>query len=92
MTDLQSPTAEPWRLSESDSAAFVDTLLNPPEPNDALKAAAARYKTMCDVILTTLRAEGWLIVAPGCVPMPRSLDEAKAMSLLAEQYIGNCRP
>ena len=33
-----------WTLSERDSAAFVDALLNPPEPNEALKAAADRYK------------------------------------------------
>lgn len=35
---------EAWVLNRQDSQAFVDTLLNPPEPNDALKAAAARYK------------------------------------------------
>ena len=34
----------PWVLSERDSAAFVDALLHPPEPNEALKSAAARYK------------------------------------------------
>lgn len=33
-----------WELSEADSAAFIDALLNPPEPNDALRAAAGRYK------------------------------------------------
>lgn len=34
----------PWVLSEKDSAAFVDALLHPPEPNEKLKAAAERYK------------------------------------------------
>jgi uncharacterized protein (DUF1778 family) len=34
-----------WVLSRRESKAFVDTLLNPPEPNQALKAAAARYKS-----------------------------------------------
>ena len=34
----------PWILSKKDSAAFVDALLHPPEPNEALKAAAERYK------------------------------------------------
>jgi uncharacterized protein (DUF1778 family) len=33
-----------WVLNRQDSQAFVDALLSPPEPNDALKAAAARYK------------------------------------------------
>jgi uncharacterized protein (DUF1778 family) len=34
-----------WVLSRRDSKAFVDTLLNPPAPNKALRAAAARYKS-----------------------------------------------
>jgi len=33
-----------WVLNRRDSKAFIDALLNPPEPNEALKAAAARYK------------------------------------------------
>jgi uncharacterized protein (DUF1778 family) len=32
------------KLTYSDSRMFVETLLNPPEPNDALKAAAERHK------------------------------------------------
>lgn len=32
-----------WVLSRRESKAFVDALLNPPEPNKALRAAAARY-------------------------------------------------
>jgi uncharacterized protein (DUF1778 family) len=32
------------KLSAEDSEAFVEALLNPPKPNDALKAAALRYK------------------------------------------------
>lgn len=31
-------------LSREDSEAFMEALLNPPEPNDALKSAASRYK------------------------------------------------
>lgn len=30
-------------LSQRDSAAFVETVLNPPEPGPQLRAAAARY-------------------------------------------------
>ena len=33
-----------WTLNRRDSRSFVDALLTPPEPNEALKAAAARYK------------------------------------------------
>jgi uncharacterized protein (DUF1778 family) len=33
-----------WKLSERDSKAFVEALLNPPGPNAYLKAAAARHK------------------------------------------------
>lgn len=32
------------KLNLEDSEAFVDALLNPPEPNDTLKAAALRYQ------------------------------------------------
>jgi uncharacterized protein (DUF1778 family) len=32
------------KLSIEDSEAFVNALLNPPKPNDAIKAAAHRYK------------------------------------------------
>jgi uncharacterized protein (DUF1778 family) len=34
-----------WVLNRRDSKAFVQALLDPPEPNNALKAAAARYKS-----------------------------------------------
>ncbi len=34
-----------WVLNRRDSKAFVDALLNPPEPNAAPRAAAARYKS-----------------------------------------------
>jgi len=34
-----------WVLSRRASKAFVEALLNPPEPNEALRAAAARYKS-----------------------------------------------
>jgi len=30
-------------LSERDQQAFLEALLNPPEPNDALRRAAAAY-------------------------------------------------
>ena len=33
-----------WTLNRRDSRAFVEALLTPPEPNEALKAAATRYK------------------------------------------------
>jgi uncharacterized protein (DUF1778 family) len=32
------------RLSIEDSEAFVDAILNPPKPNEALKSAALRYE------------------------------------------------
>ncbi|GAP97193.1 type II toxin-antitoxin system TacA family antitoxin [Leptolyngbya sp. NIES-2104] len=32
------------KLSVEESEAFVDALLNPPKPNDALKTAAQRYQ------------------------------------------------
>jgi hypothetical protein len=35
---------KPWTLSERDSAAFVGSILDAPEPNEALKAAAERHK------------------------------------------------
>lgn len=33
-----------WLLNKKDSADFISALLNPPEPNEALKAAKFRYK------------------------------------------------
>jgi uncharacterized protein (DUF1778 family) len=35
---------ERWRLDRTQSEAFVHALLNPPEPNEALRRAAERYK------------------------------------------------
>lgn len=37
------------KLSIEDSEAFVDALLNPPKPNNSLKAAALRYKQVMSV-------------------------------------------
>lgn len=36
---------EVWVLNREQSKAFCDALLNPPEPNAVLKAAAADYKS-----------------------------------------------
>lgn len=33
-----------WELSEEDARLFVDTLMNPPAPNTALREAARRSK------------------------------------------------
>jgi uncharacterized protein (DUF1778 family) len=35
---------EGWVLNRRQSKAFVEALINPPEPNEALKAAAVRYR------------------------------------------------
>jgi uncharacterized protein (DUF1778 family) len=37
------------KLSIKDSEAFVDSILNPPQPNEALKSAALRYKQTMSV-------------------------------------------
>jgi uncharacterized protein (DUF1778 family) len=37
------------KLSREDSEAFVDALLNPPQPNDALKSAAQRYQRVISI-------------------------------------------
>jgi uncharacterized protein (DUF1778 family) len=34
------------RLSPRDQHAFVEALLNPPAPNEALRAAVVRYRTL----------------------------------------------
>lgn len=36
----------PWTLSPRDSKAFIANVLDPPEPNEALKMAARRYKDL----------------------------------------------
>lgn len=35
---------ETWTLTNKDRDLFVNALLNPPEPNKRMRAAAARYK------------------------------------------------
>ncbi len=37
---------ERMRLAEQDRVVFMAALSNPPKPNDALKAAAARYRQL----------------------------------------------
>jgi uncharacterized protein (DUF1778 family) len=37
------------KLSLEDSEAFVNAVLNPPQPNEALKSAALRYKKTISV-------------------------------------------
>jgi len=37
---------ESLELHDEDRRVFVEALLNPPKPNEALKAAAARHKEM----------------------------------------------
>jgi uncharacterized protein (DUF1778 family) len=37
------------KLSIEDSEAFVEALLNPPEPNEVLKAASQRHKKLISV-------------------------------------------
>lgn len=47
MTDAASRIVQEQEaiiLSERDRKVFVEAFLNPPEPNDAVKAAVQRYK------------------------------------------------
>jgi uncharacterized protein (DUF1778 family) len=37
------------KLSREDSEAFVNALLNPPQPNDALKSAGQRYDRVISI-------------------------------------------
>lgn len=41
---IPRPWGFPWEMTEADSRAFVAALLDPPEPNKALKRAAEIYK------------------------------------------------
>ena len=40
--------SERMRLAEEDRAIFLAALANPPEPNEALKAAAVRYRRLTE--------------------------------------------
>lgn len=42
--DMTKPWPFVWEMNATDSAAFVDALLNPPEPNEALRRAAEIYR------------------------------------------------
>jgi len=44
-----------WILNRRESKAFVETLLHPPEPNEALRAAAARSKLRAQDVTPTAR-------------------------------------
>ena len=46
-TDRPLPV-ERISLTEKDSVIFLAALANPPEPNEALKAAAARYRRLTE--------------------------------------------
>ena len=37
------------KLSMEESEAFVDALVNPPQPNDALNSAGKKYKEVCRI-------------------------------------------
>lgn len=39
---------EQLQLAEEDRVVFLDALSNPPAPNDALKAAATRYRKLVE--------------------------------------------
>jgi uncharacterized protein (DUF1778 family) len=39
------PEHETWVLNRRESEAFVEALLNPSAPGDALREAAARYRS-----------------------------------------------
>ena len=40
-------------------------------------------------LLERLQANGWIICPPGHVPVPRSVEEAKAMHAVAESYLSS---
>ena len=40
--------AEQLQLAEEDRVVFLDALSNPPAPNEALKAAATRYRKLVE--------------------------------------------
>jgi len=42
----ETPTGELIQIGAAGSLAFTQSLLNPPEPNEALRAAAERYKAL----------------------------------------------
>lgn len=55
-------TTDNWQLNEKDSQKFVDAIRHPPEPNDALKAAAQRYQATDEIVekvLTLLDGQNW---------------------------------
>lgn len=42
--EMPKPWGFKWELNDVDSAAFIEALLNPPEPNGALRKAAEIYR------------------------------------------------
>lgn len=54
--------SDSWRLNEKDSRKFIDAIEHPPEPNDALKAAAQRYQATNEIVekvLALLDGQNW---------------------------------
>jgi hypothetical protein len=67
---IKTATGEPpkpwpfkWELNEQDSATFVDAVLNPSEPNDALKAAASSQALLSlkNRLRSLYNIDGWLL-------------------------------
>jgi hypothetical protein len=81
---------EPWELNEADSFKFAEALGCPQEPNEALKAAAERYKS---VKTPTMKLFIWN--EPHSVPYGSSMliamahteDEAREIASKSPGYI-----
>lgn len=57
--------------------------------NELIAQSRARAR---ELLMAELRADGWLIVAPGCVGVPRNADEAVGMVLLGTNYLEQHAP
>jgi hypothetical protein len=62
ITELEAEIARlsgaTWNLNAADSERLVGALLNPPEPNEALKAAAARRVAPADADVERVALDG----------------------------------
>lgn len=73
--------AEEWKLNKADSAKFVGALESPPDPNEAMKAAAARYKevkvqtlasTMENAFVACQNGDPWIAAAEAAIALMTS--------------------
>jgi hypothetical protein len=55
--------------------------------DDLMRLQMIGFNSFHEAYVAHLRASGWLVAAPDCVPLPRNKRDAECMIILAENYL-----